>query len=78
MAVREGKKLLGEKEAAGLSFEALWDHTLQLAALTLEGTVEEIERAAGSRWCRVPASAGARNFRGRRQLPLLVLDVGAS
>ena len=54
------------QEAVGLSFEALWDHTLQLAA-----TVEEIERAAGSRWCRVPASAGARNFRGRRQLPLL-------
>ena len=31
----------------------------------------QVERAAGSRWRRAPASAGARNFRVRRHLPLL-------
>ena len=32
---------------------------------------EQVRWAAGSRWRRAPASAGARNFRGRRHLPLL-------
>ena len=36
-------------------------------------SVEEIERAAGSRWCRVPASAGARNLKVRGHLHPLVL-----
>ena len=36
-----------------------------------KGAYAQVERAAGNRWCRAPASAGARNFRGRRQLLLL-------
>ena len=35
------------------------------------GTRAQVEWAARSRWRRVPASAGARHFRGRRHLPLL-------
>ena len=33
-----------------------------------KGAYAQVERAAGNRWCRAPASAGARNFRGRRHL----------
>ena len=33
-----------------------------------KGAYAQVERAAGNRWCRAPASAGARNFRGRRHV----------